>query len=137
MFLFGYDPKFVSIAATSDNSFFKSICTTAHYYLLNKMQEWDPTLLETKVEGITMIREIYELGNIDLAEHFHQVFNIYDIGQITYQDVERAAVEELNENLLILLNQNVNGVEQALKEIQEKARQHQQWVVVELIDKVL
>ncbi|EPY7705633.1 MULTISPECIES: hypothetical protein [Bacillus] len=133
----GYDPKFVSYAANGDNSFFKTICSTNHYYVLNMIHQWNPALLETQVQGNSMLREIYELGHTDLAWHFHEVYNIHDIGEVSYDDVENAAVVELNESYLILLNENINGVEDVLKEIQEKANEYEQWVIVELVEKVL
>jgi hypothetical protein len=137
MFKAGYDPKFVSYAASNDNSYFKILCSSNHYYVFSQLLEWNPTILETKVQGKTMLREIYELGHTYLAWHFHGMSKSHDIGEVTYEDVENAATVELNENYLILLNKTVDGVDEILKEIQEEAQQYGQWVIIDLIKKVL
>ncbi|USK83589.1 hypothetical protein [Peribacillus asahii] len=137
MFKVGYDDRFISLAETNEDSFFKILCSTTHYHFLNEMHDFNPALLETRVQGIPMLREVYELGHPDLAWHFHEVFEIHEIGEVTYDDIEKAAVADLNENYLILLNQTVNGVDEVLTKIRQEAQQHDQRVIIELINRVL
>ncbi|MCZ8537233.1 hypothetical protein M9R32_08585 [Paenisporosarcina quisquiliarum] len=136
MFRAGYDDRFISLAETNEDSFFKILCSTAHYQFLNEMHDFKPALLETRVQGIPMLREVYELGHPDLAWHFHEVFEIHEIGQVTYDDVEKAAVADLNENYLILLNQTVNGIDEVFTKIMQDAQHHGHRVIIELIDRV-
>ncbi|MGG0240758.1 hypothetical protein [Bacillus rhizoplanae] len=74
--------------------------------------------------------------NFDLANHFYEVFNIHDIGEISYEDIENA-VKQLNEPYLILLKYSINGVEDALKELLESANYQEDWVSVKMINRVL
>ena len=137
MFLTGYNDKFVSYARTREDSFFKTLCSTAHYLVVDEIHAFKPSLLASEIQGKPMLREVYELGHMDLAWHFHEILDIHDIGEVNYEDIERAVVAELNENFLILLNQSINGVDEALANIRQEAKEYGQTVIMELIDRVL
>lgn len=137
MFKAGYDSQFISFASANEESFLKTLCSTAHYVVFNEIYNLDSSLLVSRVGEVTMLREVYELGNMDMAWHLREALGVYDIGEVNYEDVEEAALVELNENFLTLLKQTVEGVPEALGNIRREAHKNGQIIVMELIDRVL
>lgn len=120
-----------------EGNFYNILCATNHYAFFNELHEKHPNLLKDKINNKYILREISELGNIDLAEHFIEKFEIYKIGDISYEDLETIVFTELNENYLRILLYLVDGIEEAFQEIKIQADNENQMIASKLLERVL
>lgn len=135
MLMNGYDPQFIG-ENDIENPFLWALLSGSSYSVLNAINNQYPEILRAKLNDKTVLRHIYELGHVDMANHFHEVFQIHDIGTVYVEEIEKA-VYELNKNFLILLKNEISNLEDILQELRLEANANGEWPIVQLIDNVL
>lgn len=135
MYSVGYDPKFMNYT-NREESFIHALYSGPNYGLINAINKKNPELLRATIGDKTILRHIYELGYIDMADHFHEILDVHEIGKVYVDDFEEA-VYSFNENYLILLKDYISNTEEILTKLSRQAMENSEWPIVEMIKRVL